>query len=376
MDGNYADVEAEEPLEQSKETEAREGDERQRDKGKTVITDELGDMQAEKATEGDARQRTEDGELGEDCENVCSESSYHELGKGLDDAVKVVFPQAEHRACMRHLYKNFKRKYPGEFLERLVWSAARAYTPQWHVQFMRQIEVVSKEALNYLLAEKDHCWSRAMFGETARCHYLTNNMSGSFNAFVGDARFKPIIYCIDAIRQKLMKITHNRRIKAQQWTGVLVPEVQKQINELRKGNGGYDVHRSTDVRAEVDGPEGRFDVTGIPCKHATAVLSSIRGVNLQRRPPGRPAKKQSRGSLSVGRGIAIGHGRGSMTIQYEAGPSATNLESAAPPQEGGQSTVGRGFVVLHTFGELKAMMESSQLKTIDLIENDLAKELV
>ncbi|KAK1268757.1 hypothetical protein QJS04_geneDACA013777 [Acorus gramineus] len=140
-------------------------------------------------------------------------------GKGLDDAVKIVFPQAEHRACMRHLYKNFKRKYPGEFLERLVWSAARAYTPQWHAEFMRQIEVVSKEALNYLLAEKDHCWSRAMFGETARCHYLTNNMSESFNAFVGDARFKPIIYCIDAIRQKLMKIMHNRRIKAQQWTG-------------------------------------------------------------------------------------------------------------------------------------------------------------
>ncbi|KAK1297943.1 hypothetical protein QJS10_CPB14g01760 [Acorus calamus] len=36
-------------------------------------------------------------------------------------------------------------------------------------------------------------------------------------------------------------------------------------------------------------------------------------------------------------------------------------------------------VGLHTFGELKAMMDmikSSQLKTIDLTENDLVKELV
>ncbi|KAK1305905.1 hypothetical protein QJS10_CPA10g01385 [Acorus calamus] len=49
-------------------------------------------------------------------------------GKGIDDAVKQVFPNAEHRACVRHLYKNFKRKYPGEFLERLVWSAARSFT--------------------------------------------------------------------------------------------------------------------------------------------------------------------------------------------------------------------------------------------------------
>ncbi|KAK1323928.1 hypothetical protein QJS10_CPA02g00924 [Acorus calamus] len=104
---------------------------------------------------------------------------------------------------------------------------------------MRQIEQVSKEAHSYLMTEKDHCWSRSMFGTSAKCSHLTNNISESFNAFIGDARAKPIIYCIDAIRLKNMVNMNKRRLLAEKWTGVLVPEVQKIVTELSKNKGMY-----------------------------------------------------------------------------------------------------------------------------------------
>jgi len=40
----------------------------------------------------------------------------------------MLFPHAQHKVCMRHLWKNFKKTYPSEFFERFIWDAARANT--------------------------------------------------------------------------------------------------------------------------------------------------------------------------------------------------------------------------------------------------------
>jgi len=37
--------------------------------------------------------------------------------KGLGEAVKDVYPGVEHRECMRHLWKNFKKHYSGGFVQ-------------------------------------------------------------------------------------------------------------------------------------------------------------------------------------------------------------------------------------------------------------------
>ncbi|KAK1266978.1 hypothetical protein QJS04_geneDACA016720 [Acorus gramineus] len=106
-------------------------------------------------------------------------------------------------------------------------------------------------------------------------------------------RAKPIIFCIDAIRMKLMVKMNHRRQVAERWKGALVLEVQKIVTELSKNKGMYDVHRSSADMAEVDGPKGRFDVIlserscscrkwqviGIPCHHAAAVICHMRGSN-------------------------------------------------------------------------------------------------
>ncbi|KAF9589972.1 hypothetical protein IFM89_029709 [Coptis chinensis] len=47
--------------------------------------------------------------------------------KGLVPAVAEYFPDSNHRFCFRHMYKNFKGKFPGELWESLAWEAAMTY---------------------------------------------------------------------------------------------------------------------------------------------------------------------------------------------------------------------------------------------------------
>ena len=46
--------------------------------------------------------------------------------KGLIEAIKDAFPNAEHRFCVRYLYNNFKLRYKGLHLKQIMWNAARA----------------------------------------------------------------------------------------------------------------------------------------------------------------------------------------------------------------------------------------------------------
>jgi hypothetical protein len=51
--------------------------------------------------------------------------------KGINAAVTKVFINGvEHRECMKHLFKNFQRRFNGQVFERNLWPASRAYTKQ------------------------------------------------------------------------------------------------------------------------------------------------------------------------------------------------------------------------------------------------------
>ena len=49
--------------------------------------------------------------------------------KGLESAVRLVFPQAKMRECFRHLMENMKKYYTGDVYGKNMWPTARAYSP-------------------------------------------------------------------------------------------------------------------------------------------------------------------------------------------------------------------------------------------------------
>ncbi|XP_060973008.1 uncharacterized protein LOC115694936 [Cannabis sativa] len=48
---------------------------------------------------------------------------------GLQNAVESIFNTPDSRFCVRHMYGNFKKDYPGLELKQMLWAAARATTP-------------------------------------------------------------------------------------------------------------------------------------------------------------------------------------------------------------------------------------------------------
>ena len=66
-----------------------------------------------------------------------------DAGKGIDSAVTAVFPYGvEHRESMRHLVKNFQKRYRGAVFKKHLWPACRAYNKHhydYHYDIMKKL---------------------------------------------------------------------------------------------------------------------------------------------------------------------------------------------------------------------------------------------
>lgn len=149
--------------------------------------------------------------------------------KGLDEALSRVYPEIEHRECMRHLYTNFKRKFRGQNLQHWLYTAALSYSPTQYATYVSRLKEANLDAYKFLQENHSKCWSMSQFGTTAKCDYTTNNLSESFNTWVAEARYRPILDLLNCIRQKIMENMESHRRKAREWTEPLVPTVMKYI---------------------------------------------------------------------------------------------------------------------------------------------------
>ncbi|KAH1203673.1 hypothetical protein GmHk_17G049849 [Glycine max] len=80
--------------------------------------------------------------------------------KGLVKVIKELGENVEHRLCVKHLYGNWKKKYPGEHMKELMWMAARATTTLDWEKAMLQIKNYDEEAWNDLQKLNPTCWTR------------------------------------------------------------------------------------------------------------------------------------------------------------------------------------------------------------------------
>ena len=111
--------------------------------------------------------------------------------KGLENAVKKVFPAADQRECFRHLMGNFAKKFKGDVFGRM-WPAARAYRPQVFNYHMNKVIAESPEVDAYLKMYHNLKWMRCMFDPSIKCDYMNNNLAESFNAWIKDYKDLPV----------------------------------------------------------------------------------------------------------------------------------------------------------------------------------------
>ncbi|XP_014524462.1 uncharacterized protein LOC106780679 [Vigna radiata var. radiata] len=190
--------------------------------------------------------------------------------KGLLPIVQDLVPGITHKFCVRHLYANFKKKFPGKIIKKLMWRASMATHPQKWENEMRSIKEVNEDVFCHLIVIPP----RSRFNGIAQCDTLTNNMSGAFNSALVHTRTKPIITMLEEIRLYIMKRWVTNRSRLLYITNVHSWSAHKLFEVIHVSQTGDKYVVNID---EYSCSCRKWSISGIPCVHA---LAAMRFLNL------------------------------------------------------------------------------------------------
>ncbi|CAA7023907.1 unnamed protein product [Microthlaspi erraticum] len=195
--------------------------------------------------------------------------------KGLVRAIKIELPKMEHRKCVRHIYGNLKKKHKSKKqMKQHIWRLAWSYN---EAKFQVNLDRAFYKLGNY-------------------CEDVENNSTESFNASINKAREKPFIPMLEAIARLAMahiavrsRISHDHTGKC---TPYVIEKLAKQLVDKDKKDGAKKCVVTKSVKgffsSMLNGQTHRvslenrtcscrkWDITGIPCKHAHGVMLKLK----------------------------------------------------------------------------------------------------
>ncbi|KAL5543211.1 hypothetical protein UlMin_010921 [Ulmus minor] len=199
------------------------------------------------------------------------------------------FINCEQRSCVRHVYANFKNKFPVLFMKQKLWAAARATTIEEFNRHMAKLKEANVLDFQWLSANPINEWSRFAFREGPKCDILLNNLCESFNSTIVGARHKCIFTVLKQLRDYLMCRMATRREATSTWVNPVGPRIvkifekNKAVARLRhaKSAGGFIFQVTTCTQDQLVVNLGdiccsyrQFQLFGIPCGHALACIYS------------------------------------------------------------------------------------------------------
>ena len=143
-----------------------------------------------------------------------------------------VFPEAEHRFCVRHLYQNFQVHFKGDNLKNQLWTCARStYVRHWekNMQKMKEIDAAAHQWLEQMAP---NTWVRAFFSTFPKCDVLLNNNCEVFNKYILEARELPILSMLERIKNQIMTRHYNKQKEAENFVGTVCPKIRKKLPRM------------------------------------------------------------------------------------------------------------------------------------------------
>lgn len=223
-----------------------------------------------------------------------------DAGKGIDKGVTQVFSNGvEHRECMRHLVKNFRKKWRGPVFKKHLWPACRAYNKKHFDHHYNIMKKASPKAMKWIDQNHQHLWQRWSFSPDSKCDYVTNNIAETFNAWIRKEKSQPVVQLMDKIRQMIMVKLDVRRTLAERYQDKILPNVIKDLHGQSR-NLNFVIHRGRSNTAEIQGTTrdlktwrhtvdldnktcscNRWQITGLPCQHALCFINSMRNTSVE-----------------------------------------------------------------------------------------------
>lgn len=214
--------------------------------------------------------------------------------KGLKESIAEIFKGSFHGYCLRYLTEQLLRDLKGQFSHEVkhlmvedFYAAAYASKPESFQRSVENIKSISLEAYNWIIQSDPQNWANAFF-QGARYNHMSSNFGELFYSWASDATELPITQMVDVLRGKIMELIYTRRTESNQWMTRLTPSMEEKLEKESQKVRGLQVLLSAGSTFEVrsdsieivnidhwDCSCKGWQLTGLPCCHATAVISCL-----------------------------------------------------------------------------------------------------
>jgi hypothetical protein len=209
-----------------------------------------------------------------------------------------VFSRAKHRECMFHLVSNFKKRHHRKVFYDHLWVAAYSWNLYLFEKNGVAMEREKHAATNYIRKCHKKLWTRSQFSTICKVDYVTNNLAECLNNWIKYHRSMNLDYLMDKIRQMLMSKWNQKRKISKKFDGLILPHIIKDLKEKsRECNLKVEECSEDVVEVIAMGGSGfrfvvnlrertctcrKWQVSGIPCKHALAFITSLSDVPIEK----------------------------------------------------------------------------------------------
>jgi transposase-like protein len=138
--------------------------------------------------------------------------------KGLLKAIDQYFPMAGHRMFAWHIYANWRKKHRLQEYQKRFWKIAKPCNEMMSNHYKNKLAAKTPKGWNDLQKQDQVHWCRAWFKVGSNCESVDNNVSESFNSWIIDARFKPIIAMLEDIRIMVTRRIQENWSNGERWT--------------------------------------------------------------------------------------------------------------------------------------------------------------
>lgn len=127
-----------------------------------------------------------------------------------------------------------KKQWRGDVYKNMLWRAASVTSATHRNNAMEDIRKKDASLFEWLRQIPPTSWSRAHFTGRAKCDMLLNKMCEAFDRILVGARDKPVITCLEYIREYMTKrIEYVKNVQAKA-TGPLTPTAQEIFNTVKE----------------------------------------------------------------------------------------------------------------------------------------------
>ena len=191
--------------------------------------------------------------------------------------------------CARHIYAAWAKRWRGQERKKYFWKCAKSSNENQLQRKMEKLATMGKDIVQDMIEYPIHQWVRAFFPEIIKCDMVDNNISETFNGWILNARYLPIITMLDEIRRSVMIRIAKRREFAKTWICDISPMAMKRIERNKSksfdwqmvfnGEDGYEILSVKNVRKrhvvsllKWTCTCREWQLSGIPCKHAICAI--------------------------------------------------------------------------------------------------------